>query len=132
MKKLLVVCAVFIFSQANAQSTNTMPVADQNPNYLQSQQHYMLIKDSLLQNFNTTVQQTYQAYDWYQEKRARKQARINNRQQVRLAYANNSFGFQSFNHWNQFGYNGFTPFFQQPNCFLPQIGYRSRNWCFWF
>ncbi len=117
--------------QVNAQSTSVLPVADQNPNYLQSQQHYMLLKDSLLQNFNTTVQQTYQAYDWYQEKLAHKQARINNRQQVRLAYANNS-GFQGFNHWNQFGYNGFSPFFQQPNFFLPQVGYRSRNWCFWF
>jgi hypothetical protein len=72
-------------------------VQDQNPNYKASLEKYMKLEDSLGQNMNTTVQQTYTAPDWYDQKQQRRADRKNFRRQIRLANAQNR-GFN--NRWN--------------------------------
>jgi hypothetical protein len=130
MKQLLLLLACLVTLAATAQTTELAP--DQNPNYLISQQKYMQYKDSLQVNMNTTIQQTYKAYDWYEAKLERKQNRIENRNQRRLyrnyyAFAPNPYDYYGFNR------NGFSNRFNNNRFGLtPFIGYRTGNWWFWF
>jgi hypothetical protein len=106
MKTSLLTVAFFMLcSLVNAQD-----VPNQNPNYKQSMDYYMKHKDELAKSMNTTPQETYKAFDWYQSKLDRRQARRDNRYQVRLAraatpnfyhYQNPRFrNFRNFNNWN--------------------------------
>ena len=75
--------------------------ADQNPNFKLSQVKYTGNADVLQQTNNTTVQNTYKAFDWYANKQTRRQERISFNRQLRLLRA------QQF--WfNQQGFNGFN------------------------
>ena len=132
---LLTVC---VASATFAQQTNTL-APDQNPNYMVSQLRYMNTKDSLLSNENTTIQETYKAYDWREAREERRDERRNYRRQ--LSYLDNYYVSPSINYgWNQYGYNayynrnyygrnrwswglGFT---------RPFIGFRTGNWWFGF
>lgn len=60
---------------------------NQNPNYKQSMDYYMKHKDELQVAMNTTPQETYKAFDWYQNKIDRRQERRNARNERRLARA---------------------------------------------
>ncbi len=127
--RFLIFLLVLANSSAFAQSTTGGLVADQNPNYLQSQNKYMMLKDSLIASENTTIQQTYKAYDWYQARLDNRNARRENRRAVRLARANNMGGFYDYYPYG----NNFSPFnnnFYSP--FMPSVGYRSGNWRFWY
>ncbi len=110
--------AVYI---ANAQS---QLVPDQNPNYIVSQQHYTRILDSLEITMNTTIQNTYKAYDWYEAKLEKKQNRVNTRYQARLIRAQNS----NFLYNNGFNFNNNWDWGCQR--FFPSMAYRTGNW--WF
>ena len=124
---LLLFLLSFIFLSSGAQESL---VTGQNPNYLVSQKKYMQLVDSLQSTMNTTVQETYKAYDWYEEKQERKQTRFNTRQEVRinrsLNYYNWNNGFNNdfrYNNWNTGCRNRFSN---------SNIGYRTGNWWFWF
>lgn len=125
MKPLLPFLICFISVTASAQTSQLAP--DQNPNYLISQQKYMQYKDSLQSTMNTTVQQTYKAYDWYQAKLERKQNRVENSNQRRL-YAS------YYNAYDYYGYNNryYGNNFYGNRYRSPFTGYRSGNWWFWF
>jgi hypothetical protein len=118
---------LFFFTTAaytvNAQS-QLLP--DQNPNYIVSQQHYTRILDSLEITMNTTVQDTYKAYDWYEAKLEKKQNRVNARYQARLIRAQNS----NFLYNNGFNFNNNWDWGCQR--FFPSLAYRSNNrWFRW-
>jgi hypothetical protein len=98
---------------------------DQNPDYIQSQRKYMGIKDSLLTASNTTIQDTYKAYDFYQAREERRALRRERRYNLRLTRAENSW-YPYYNNYN-YGYNAF-PYYGSR--FIPNIGFRSGNW--WF
>ena len=70
MKYFLLFFFTTVVFNANAQS---QLVPNQNPNYIVSQHHYTRILDSLQITMNTTVQDTYKAYDWYEAKLEKKQ-----------------------------------------------------------
>jgi DNA polymerase elongation subunit (family B) len=74
----------FLSSSAFAQ---TELVADQNPNYQKSQDKYTRIADSVNKWHSTTVQETYKAIDYLEDKRIAKESRRAFRQQIRLARA---------------------------------------------
>lgn len=115
---------VLLCSQLNAQNT----VADQNPNYMQSQEKYVKIKDSLLKESNTTIHNTYKAYDWYEAKMERREMRRQNRHLRRMAsaYSNNYYYNDYYNNpWYNRG--GFFNSFSRPF-----IGFRTGNWWFGF
>ena len=108
---------LLVFNVATAQQDNS----DQNPNYKQSMDYYMKQKNGLQQNMNTTVQSTYKAFDWYQNKQDKRQNRIDFRRDIRLARASAPvYNFNPFNNFNTFG--------NQHNW-----RYRNNNnfWC-WF
>lgn len=129
MKSLLLLLAlafsISVFSQDLA--------PDQNPNYMVSLQKYMSMKDSLMTTMNTTVQQTYKAYDWYQAKLERKQTRVENRNLRRLYNASYN---NSYNRWNSpynYNYYGYNNRWNNSRYYYrPNIGYNTGHWWFWF
>ncbi len=144
MKPLTFTLVLLTFSLSSmAQSslngaTSYTPFSDQNPNYLISQQKYISYRDSLIAFENTTVQQTYKAFDWYQQKLENKQSRIDTRRQVRINRSLNNWN-GNFNSWDN-NFNGFNNNWNNNNWnnnfnnnrFRPSIGYRLGNWAFWF
>ena len=115
MKNLGLMIAVLMMGTfVNAQVQDP----DQNPNYLESAQKYAENKDALLANQGQTVQDTYVAFDWSTYKADRRQARIDNRQAVRLARANAPI-YYGRPFYGGFGYNRFG----YPNtCINPGFG----------
>ena len=129
MKKVIGLLALmFVFAvSANAQSTLA---EDQNPNYKQSQDRYMKLKDSVIAQENTTSQQTYKAYDWYQARMDRRNARRELRREIRLA---NAYNYSNYD----YGYNGYSYPYTNYGCYnnwglVPSIGYNTGNWHFWY
>lgn len=125
MKKIYTLLVLFIagITWVNAQE-NYLP--DQNPNYLQSQHKYMGIKDSLLVYSNTTIDQSYKAYDFYQARLERRQQRRDRRYNVRMIRAENSY-YPSF---SNYGYSPWNSWGTYGSYFTPRINYRTGNW--WF
>lgn len=120
----LILLTVFCFSAYAIQAQTQQLAPDQNPNYFISQQKYMQQRDSLQIGMNTTLQQTYKTYDWYEAKLEKKQNRIQNRNERRLYRAYNSDGY----------YNGYNNYYNNRYGFRnsSRIGYRTGNWWFWF
>jgi len=138
MKLQLLFMLVFSVTALTAQTTTDL-LPDQNPNYLISQNKYMQYRDSLLLTQNTTVQQTYKAYDWYTAKLERRQDRRNFRREIRLANAynwnnnwNNGWDNNWNNRWNNNRWNNGWGNNWRNNRFLPNIGYRWGDWFFLF
>ncbi len=99
-------------------------VPDQNPNYRASRDRYMKLKDSLLASSNTTIQETYKAYDWYEAREERRKLRRDRRYNLRLARLENSYRYDYYNPY--YGGRGwYNNYFMRPS-----IGYRSGNWLF--
>lgn len=101
---------------------------NQNVNYKISQAKYVKLADSLLKFEGTTVQNTYKAIDYMQDKKDRKEARKAFRQQLRLERARNPYYWGSYNNdcnnWNSLYNNSWRNFGSH-------MGYRSNNWGFW-
>ena len=119
MKKFLVFAIISLCS-TGLQAQTLAP--DQNPNYRVSQAKYTSNYDSLSRFMNTTVAQTYKAYDWYEAKQERKQQRISDRRERRLARA---YGYNRFNNYNPYN-NNYYPY----NSYGNRLGYRNNNWFF--
>ena len=81
MKKLLL-SFIIIAAGLSLQAQELSP--DQNPNYKTSVEKYRSMKGDLQTTMNTTVQNTYKAYDWTTAKEERKTARRNERREYRL------------------------------------------------
>src|SRR5215213_3758127 len=75
-----------VFTSSSAQSDL---IPDQNPNYAVSRDKYMRVADSINQWHATTVQQTYTAYDWYEQKQQRRDENRRFRQALQLEWARN-------------------------------------------
>ena len=103
-------------------SAQTVP--DQNPRFAESRDKYMTKQDSLLKNQGTTVQNTYQAYDWSQMREDHQYYRRDRRNDRRMARAQAPrFIYQNpwMGPWNAgYGWGG------------PHVCYRSGNWRFWW
>ena len=104
---------------------------DQNPNFQLSRTKYMQQKDSLGMYMNTTIQNTYKAYDWYEARLERRQARFDNRMQRRLWNAQNTYWVNDswnwgWNNWN--GWYGGNDWRWRNRWARPTIGFRTGNW----
>jgi hypothetical protein len=82
-------------NKLKAQQSNL--IADQNPRYLESQTKYMAMADTLTASQGTTIQNTYKAYDWYQDKLERRQQRREWRHQEIMS------GAYSYPSWRSYG-----------------------------
>ncbi|MBK7885038.1 MAG: hypothetical protein IPJ81_15590 [Chitinophagaceae bacterium] len=97
-------------------------VADQNPQYMQSQNKYMAMADSLTAWHATTLQNTYKAYDFFEAKAERKAERRDFRRTLRLERARRLNYFDPYN--NQY-YNNRNSFWYNP---YNNFQYRRRWW----
>lgn len=96
--------AIMLLGSSMAFAQDKQLVADQNPRYAESRDHYMRVADSLTSNQSTTVQDTYKAYDFYEARMERRQERRAFRRQAILSgayngYYNNSWGYYSPYGW---------------------------------
>jgi hypothetical protein len=139
MKTLYTICSFLFALTASAQQTLSEPtlVPDQNPNYMISQTKYLALRDSLMLTMNTTVQQTYKAFDWHEIKTQRRNTRFENRMQRRLnnsMWRNNDWDNNWNNGWNNRWGNNWNNGFNNNrwNFLQPNIGFNSGNWWFWF
>lgn len=124
MKNLLLLfLSTLAISSSYAQTEETSTsVADQNPNYRQALQKYKSQQDKLVATMNSTIQETYKAYDWYEAKQERKQQRIADRRERRL-YELQNWG----NYYNPRNYF-FDPF-AHPYRYSPyRFNYGWRRW----
>lgn len=120
---------VLLVTMTQAQSAELLP--DQNPNYQISQQKYMNQKDSLLSWANTTVQNTYKAYDWREAREERRAERRAYRRQSALFAPSLNYGYPFG--WNSYGYGAYNPYnWNRWGISRPFIGFRSGNWWFGF
>ncbi|MFC4262578.1 hypothetical protein ACFOWM_06800 [Ferruginibacter yonginensis] len=96
MKKILL--AAFTYAAGfDAGAQDLAP--DQNPNYKVSMQQYQNNLTALQATNNTTIQNTYKAYDFSTAKAERKAERRANRQERRL--------FNSYNNFNYYDPNAY-------------------------
>ena len=121
MKTLFKIITLFIFFIG----TNVMAQnPDQNPNYKESQLKYEAQTDALTNDQSQTIQETYEAYDWTENKLKEKNARIQRRHEIRLnrnqrqrhthCYSSNRYG----NYYNQGYYNNgyYNGYYNNSNC----------------
>lgn len=97
-------------------------VENQNPNYEESQEYYLEVKDSLTQTQGTTFQDTYKAYDWYEAREERRALRRANRHEVRM----------NRNYYGGYDYSSYSyyPRYYNYSRWIPTIGFRTGD--FWF
>jgi hypothetical protein len=100
MKKTLLFGLGFVFSaMAFAQETLA---PDQNPNYTVAVAKYAGNSAQLQTTNNTTVQNTYKAFDWYENKQEKKQERLEFRRKLRLLQAENSYYNNRYNDYDYY------------------------------
>ena len=120
MKKLLLslfIIATGAFGAASAQEL--API--RNPNYNTSLENYKGLHDNLQATMNTTVQDTYKAYDW---RVARNERRAESREYNRQSYL--------YNDYNNSGYynrNSYRPYYEHHN--YRHNNYRHNNYHRW-
>ncbi len=105
LSAFLLISSMHVNAQRESVST------DQNPRHMLSQAKYESISDSLNHFHSTTLQNTYEAFDWYDAKQQRKADRTNFRRQLRLEQARNNYGWgyqQYDNRWNNYNGNGWN------------------------
>jgi hypothetical protein len=81
----LAILLAAVVSSAPASAQALAP--NQNPNYAASREKYMRLSDSLTRLHSTTLQDTYSAPDWYEQKMQRREDRRNFHRQLRLERA---------------------------------------------
>ena len=91
---------LFILCAQVSMAQDVAPVDNQNPNYKVSLVKYQTTQENLSGNMNTTVQNTYKAYDWTEAKEAQKKDRIARRQERALARINNRSYFPDYLFWS--------------------------------
>ncbi len=99
MKKVIFTLSILLAGYATM-AQDLAP--DQNPNYKVSMDKYAATQVSLQTTNNTTIQDTYKAYDWSTAKAERKAERRNFRRE-RVLFNNYNNGWNN-NNWNN-GWN---------------------------
>lgn len=133
---ILAICAAI---SSFAQQKNAL-AEDQNPNYMVSQLKYMNQKDSLLSFENTTIQDTYKAYDWREARDERRSERRAYRQQsvsymdayYTTPYINYNYGLNNYRYGYRSSYNNYYSRSRWGFFSRPFIGFRTGNWWFGF
>jgi hypothetical protein len=120
-KSLLILLSTTLSLHAGAQ---TEP--DQNPQYAVSREKYMKMADSITRWHATTLQNTYKAYDWYEAKMERRDARRQNRQAVRLARAQRSYYYDPYSYYNPYYYD---PYYNNNRY---RSGHRNNHGLWWW
>jgi hypothetical protein len=122
--KNLIFTLVFFGSGFSTQAQELAP--DQNPNYKVSMDKYKAAQTNLQTTMNTTVQDTYKAYD-FRVARAERQAERRSYRRERTLYNNYNNGYD----YNNYGYNNYNNRYNNnysPNHYNGRNNYRWL-WC---
>jgi hypothetical protein len=124
MKKSLIITTLILIGglcNSIVKAQQAFLAADQNPRYMESQAKYTAMADTLNALHGTTIQNTYKAYDWYQDKLdRRKQNREWRHQEIMNGaysyspswgifggYSSYPFGNYGYGYGNRWGRGGF-------------------------
>jgi uncharacterized protein YxeA len=116
--------AIVLLTSVNLYAQNKKLAPDQNPQYMQSQNKYTAMADSVTKLHATTLQNTYKAYDFMEAKAERKAERISYRRNLRLERVRNRRNFN--NYYDPYYNQGFSPFYNNYYNSWPCRGW--RNW----
>lgn len=102
-KSVLLLITGMILTQILPAQTILAP--DQNPNFAVSRDKYMRLSDSMNQWHGLTLQDTYKAPDWYEQKMERKASRKEFRRDIRLERNRNAYRYYNPSPYYQPYYN---------------------------
>ncbi|HSN61458.1 MAG TPA: hypothetical protein VLR49_11015 [Ferruginibacter sp.] len=114
----LLLFSIFFSSLQSTFAQSGVILPDQNPQYSISKEKYMGLADSINKFHSTTLQNTYEAYDWYDAKQKRRSDRLLFRRELRLERARYS------NRWNYNNYNGWN----NRNYYQPYNNWQNGNY----
>lgn len=107
MKTFYLSLAVLLAAVAPAARADAQTLApNQNPNYAVSRDKYMRLADSLTRWHSTTLQDTYAAPDWYEQKLQRREDRRDFRRQLRLERARYYRSYSDYYGYQPYRYDG--------------------------
>lgn len=114
----LLITVFFLATGAMAQTGGLVP--DQNPNYMVSRDRYLSIKDSVINFQGTTIQDTYKAIDFLQDRREAREQRRLFRQNLRMERVR-------YGGYDYYDYN--TPYYNNYPYYNGHRSYRyGRGW----
>ena len=120
MKKNILLFSFAFLCFSLTSLAQTALAEDQNPNYLVSQNKYMKLADSITAWHSTTVQETYKAIDYIQDKREARTQREAFRRELRLERARNAYRY--------YGAYDDDFYYEHPSYHRPYNNYRYRDY----
>jgi len=99
---------------------------DQNPNYLISEAKYTQMADSINSLHGTTIQDTYKAIDWMEQRAEAREARRAFRRELRLTRARYGYYGYGYPVYSSYPYYNNYPYYGN-NYYHPYYSYH-RNW----
>lgn len=121
MKSILLTASLILVIAFTGTAQNAQQ--EQNPSFMISQARYMKMADSINSWHSTTLQETYKAIDYLEDKRELRANRRAWRRELRMERARNS------GWYNGFGYNGYYNNYSYPyNYYNRPSNYYNRSW----
>ena len=122
MKSILLTASLILVITLTGTAQNTQSLQEQNPSFMVSQARYMKMADSINSWHSTTLQETYKAIDYLEDKREQRANRRAWRHELRMERARNS------GWYNGFGYNGYYNNYAYPYNYYDRPGnYYNRG-----
>ncbi|NII24568.1 hypothetical protein HB364_05745 [Pseudoflavitalea sp. X16] len=123
MKSILLTASLVVVSALTSTAQDNS-LAQQNPSYMVSQARYMKMADSINSWHGTTIQDTYKAIDYLEDKREQRANRRAWRHELRMERARNS------GWYNNGYYNDYYPSYGNGYYYNRPWGYRNNrnNW----
>lgn len=106
MKSFLLSLTLIVVATLNGNAQNL--AADQNPSFMVSQARYMKMADSINSWHGTTLQETYKAIDYFEDKQALKASRKAWRRELRMERARNSGWYNGYYNDYYYPYNTYN------------------------
>jgi hypothetical protein len=117
--------SLLVTAGANIANAQASLAPDQNPSYSVSRDKYIKMADSINAWHSTTVQQTYRAIDYLEDRRIAREERRAFRRELRLERTRHGGGRSYYDnaYYNPYYLNGYNNY-----GYLPYYGYRHRDW----
>ena len=106
MKSILLTASLIVATVLTSTAHNLAP--DQNPSFMVSQARYMQMADSINSWHGTTLQETYKAIDYLEDKRELRANRKAWRRELRMERARNSGWYNGYYNDYYYPYNSYN------------------------
>lgn len=108
MKSILLTASLVVVIALTGTAQNSENLQEQNPSFMVSQARYMKMADSINSWHGTTLQETYKAIDYLEDKREQRANRRAWRHEIRMERARNSGWYNGYyNDYYYYPYNSF-------------------------